>query len=638
MRDPLLREPLRTGPFRPARVELEIRMPRRGRHVLEGAAWEIRDPLGLHSREAPGAAGRRAPGPAAARAGRGDGTRVGRGRRRRRRPRGRGRRRLDPRGACGRVRGGRPPPVPARQPCLAHPLARGCAKRRDARAPDRRRRGGDSARGARRRGPRRPRGARPRRQGGRVPVRPPGASRPGAACSCRAAARPAMLDARLRTWPALHARFAVVGSGAPTRLPSRSAGLRGSVFWVTARAPGSQCDSAERRGRAPLPRERVRAVRPGRLRGGGVLRRRGFRSQRQLARGSPHERRASPPGRLRRARGVRLLSLVPARRGRGRVAMDRLRRDRHRGGGAADPAARPSLGSPPAGGARSSRPLLVFAAMLRRSRRDRHSGVDLVPGGWDELEAELSRGLAGVSQIDTPYAGSDPWTRLGILAAVPLAVSLAMLFAFWPAGSGRAGRAIGLDAPRRPLRDRRSPGRRRARSSPAAPLLFVFVGSGPVAAARLVAARCPGRGHARSWRSLVALPLAARVDASDPLISYTTWSVFGDEERDQLQLEPHLRRARLAAGGNGGLRRARRMSPSTGRRTSSTSSTATPGAARAMTSASSATTTTWRARPRSWSRRIPSGSETYEVRMTALRVTAGGDGGIAGGDRGPRHG
>ncbi len=51
---------------------------------------------------------------------------------------------------------------------------------------------------------------------------------------------PAMLDARLRAWPALHARFAVVGSGAPTRLPSRSAGLRGSVFWVTARRPESQ--------------------------------------------------------------------------------------------------------------------------------------------------------------------------------------------------------------------------------------------------------------------------------------------------------------------------------------------------------------------------------------------------------------
>ena len=50
---------------------------------------------------------------------------------------------------------------------------------------------------------------------------------------------PAMLDSRLRAWPALHARFAVVGSGAPTRLPSRSAGLRGSVFWVTAREPGA---------------------------------------------------------------------------------------------------------------------------------------------------------------------------------------------------------------------------------------------------------------------------------------------------------------------------------------------------------------------------------------------------------------
>ena len=50
VRDPLLSEPLRTGPFRPERVEIEIRMPRRGRHVLEGTAWEIRDPLGLRKR------------------------------------------------------------------------------------------------------------------------------------------------------------------------------------------------------------------------------------------------------------------------------------------------------------------------------------------------------------------------------------------------------------------------------------------------------------------------------------------------------------------------------------------------------------------------------------------------------------
>jgi len=63
---------------------------------------------------------------------------------------------------------------------------------------------------------------------------------PGTGCAVLlpGAHGPAMLDSRLRTWPALHSRLAVVGTGAPTRLPGRSAGLRGSVFWVTARQPG----------------------------------------------------------------------------------------------------------------------------------------------------------------------------------------------------------------------------------------------------------------------------------------------------------------------------------------------------------------------------------------------------------------
>lgn len=66
------------------------------------------------------------------------------------------------------------------------------------------------------------------------------APRAGCAVLLPGSRAPAMLDARLRAWPVLHARFATVGSGAPTRLPNRSPGLRGSIFWVTARAPGEQ--------------------------------------------------------------------------------------------------------------------------------------------------------------------------------------------------------------------------------------------------------------------------------------------------------------------------------------------------------------------------------------------------------------
>jgi transglutaminase-like putative cysteine protease len=155
--------------------------------------------------------------------------------------------------------------------------------------------------------------------------------------------------------------------------------------------------------------------------------------------------------------------------------------------------------------------------------------ASLVPGGGEDLPAQLSRGLAGVSELDTPYDGPDPWTRLGILAAVPMAVSLATLAAFWPAGEGRAGRAVGLgvlillygisvtwEAPSAEL----------ARGA----ALFAFV------AAVLWLPRLPlpraGAAIATTLLALaVAFPLASRVDASDPIISYTEWSVFGSEER-----------------------------------------------------------------------------------------------------------
>ncbi len=155
--------------------------------------------------------------------------------------------------------------------------------------------------------------------------------------------------------------------------------------------------------------------------------------------------------------------------------------------------------------------------------------ASLVPGGGEDLPAQLSRGLGGVSQIDTPYDGPDPWTRFGILAAVPLAVSLAMLAAFWPAGEGRAGRAIGLGVLVFLYGTSvtwESPNSELARGA----ALFVFV------AAVLWLPRIPlPRAAAALATALLALavafPLASRVDASDPIVSYTDWRVFGDEER-----------------------------------------------------------------------------------------------------------
>jgi transglutaminase-like putative cysteine protease len=155
--------------------------------------------------------------------------------------------------------------------------------------------------------------------------------------------------------------------------------------------------------------------------------------------------------------------------------------------------------------------------------------ASIVPGGGDGLLTQISRGLAGVSEIDTPYDGPDPWTRFGILAAVPLGVSLAMLAAFWPAGDGRAGRAIGLgvlillygisvtwEAPSAEL----------ARGA----ALFVFVAA-VLWLPRLPAPRAAAAVATVLLALVVAFPLASRVDASDPVISYTSWSVFGAEGR-----------------------------------------------------------------------------------------------------------
>ena len=61
---------------------------------------------------------------------------------------------------------------------------------------------------------------------------------------------PAALDQRLRAWPALHARLAVVAAGVPTLSPGHGAG-GGSVFWVTAGSHARAIGLARRFGAGP---------------------------------------------------------------------------------------------------------------------------------------------------------------------------------------------------------------------------------------------------------------------------------------------------------------------------------------------------------------------------------------------------
>ena len=68
----------------------------------------------------------------------------------------------------------------------------------------------------------------------------------------------------------------------------------------------------------------------------------------------------------------------------------------------------------------------------------------LLPSHWDELGANLSRSLNGVSDVPVPYAGADSWTRLVILLASPLVVGVAAFAAFWPTRRRAAGRIFAL--------------------------------------------------------------------------------------------------------------------------------------------------------------------------------------------------
>ena len=104
-----------------------------------------------------------------------------------------------------------------------------------------------------------------------------------------------------------------------------------------------------------------------------------------------------------------------------------------------------------------------------------------------------------------------------------------MVAAFWPSGSGRTGRAVGLGVLVLLYATSvtwESPGSELIRG---AALLAV------VAAVlwfpRLPLSRAAAGAATLGLAIAIALPLASRVDASDPAVSYTDWRVFGSEER-----------------------------------------------------------------------------------------------------------
>jgi protein-glutamine gamma-glutamyltransferase len=152
----------------------------------------------------------------------------------------------------------------------------------------------------------------------------------------------------------------------------------------------------------------------------------------------------------------------------------------------------------------------------------------LAPEGWDRLGDQVGRGFAGLDgSVEYPYRGGNDWSRLVLLAGLPLALGLAAALAFWP--SVRAGRgartpglvvliaiyAIGATA-----------------VAPGEPLLWGLLLFALVAA-WLWLPRLGGRDAISAAvlvavAGAVAVAAAGRLDAERPWIDYRDWRLSGE--------------------------------------------------------------------------------------------------------------
>ncbi len=151
----------------------------------------------------------------------------------------------------------------------------------------------------------------------------------------------------------------------------------------------------------------------------------------------------------------------------------------------------------------------------------------LGPANWGELGANLGDGLAGVEDTELPYGGDKVWLRLTLMLGAAALIALGAVLAFWPGlrrSRARAlsvivliaiyGLAVTLD----------SPGSERVWGIGllllAAAWLWlpeVELPRGLIGLALVLAA------------GVAALPLAARIDTTQPWWNYENWDFFADE-------------------------------------------------------------------------------------------------------------
>ena len=149
----------------------------------------------------------------------------------------------------------------------------------------------------------------------------------------------------------------------------------------------------------------------------------------------------------------------------------------------------------------------------------------LGPARWSELADGIDRGLAGIRTVRWPYAGGDPWVRLAVLSAAPLALAPAAVLAFWPASPRRARELPWLASVLAPLAlyglavVELDPGADLRRGA----VLFVLLAFWLWLPRLERGAMAPGLG-ALACVAVIAAGVAAAGDREAPLLQYETWS------------------------------------------------------------------------------------------------------------------
>ena len=145
----------------------------------------------------------------------------------------------------------------------------------------------------------------------------------------------------------------------------------------------------------------------------------------------------------------------------------------------------------------------------------------LAPGSWGRLAHHVGDGINRLGGADYPYTGTDRWARLALMLALPLVLAAAALLAFWPGRRRRGARAAAL------VLVLAAYGYAATLSPPGAPLLRGLALLGLIAAwhwlPRLRRGDRLAAGAILLAAGLAALPVAARLDAREPLIDWTAW-------------------------------------------------------------------------------------------------------------------